>query len=75
MKDFIYEGPVRIIYGAGQYKELKENPHTRRTNLREVYGHNAELQKKFLYNLDKPPCSVINLGLYDVRSYFMSLFK
>ena len=25
MKDFIYEGPVRIIYGAGQYKELKEN--------------------------------------------------
>ena len=26
MKDFIYEGPVRIIYGAGQYKELKENP-------------------------------------------------
>lgn len=24
MKDFIYEGPVRIIYGAGQYKELKK---------------------------------------------------
>ena len=30
MKDFIYEGPVRIIYGAGQYKELKENPHDRK---------------------------------------------
>ena len=48
---------------------------TRRTNLREVYGHNAELQKKFLYNLDKPPCSVINLDVYGVRSYFISLFK
>lgn len=30
MKNFIYEGPVRIIYGAGQYKELKENPHDRK---------------------------------------------
>ena len=34
--------------------------------------HFAERLKNFLYNLDKPPLSVINLNLYDVRSYFMS---
>ena len=45
---------------------------TRRTNHAAFLGHSAERLKKFLYNLDKPPSSVINLGLYDVRSYFMS---
>ena len=46
---------------------------TRRTNRRDFCGQSAERSKKFLYNLDKLPHSVINLGLYDVRSYFMSL--
>ena len=46
---------------------------TRRTNRAAFLGHCAESAKKFLYNLDKPPHSVINLDLYDVRSYFMSL--
>ena len=46
---------------------------TRRTNRRDFCGQSAERSKKFLYNLDKPPHSVINLDLYDVRSYFMSL--
>jgi hypothetical protein len=45
---------------------------TRRTNRGAFLRHFAESVKKFLYNLDKPPRSVINLGLYDVRSYFMS---
>jgi hypothetical protein len=46
---------------------------TRRTNRRDFCGQSAERSKKFLYNLDKLPHSVINLDLYDVRSYFMSL--
>ena len=47
MKDFIYEGPVRIIYGAGQYKELKENPHARK-KLMEIIDSFGPMQSLFM---------------------------
>lgn len=47
MKDFIYEGPVRIIYGASQYKELKENPHDRK-KLMEIIDSFGPMQSLFM---------------------------
>ena len=47
MKDFIYEGPVRIIYGAGQYKELKENPHDPK-KLMEIIDSFGPMQSLFM---------------------------
>ena len=47
MKDFIYEGPVRIIYGAGKYKELKENPHDRK-KLMEIIDSFGPMQSLFM---------------------------
>ena len=47
MKDFIYEGPVRIIYGAGQYKKLKENPHDRK-KLMEIIDSFGPMQSLFM---------------------------
>lgn len=47
MKDFIYEGPVRIIYGAGQYKELKENPHDCK-KLMEIIDSFGPMQSLFM---------------------------
>ncbi|MFA4033467.1 hypothetical protein ACEG19_06155 [Blautia stercoris] len=47
MKDFIYEGPVRIIYGAGQYKELKENPYDRK-KLMEIIDSFGPMQSLFM---------------------------
>ena len=47
MKDFIYEGPVRIIYGAGQYKELKENPHDSK-KLMEIIDSFGPMQSLFI---------------------------
>lgn len=47
MKDFIYEGPVRIIYGAGQYKELKGNPHDRK-KLMEIIDSFGPMQSLFM---------------------------
>lgn len=58
MKDFIYEGPVRIIYGAGQYKELKENPHDRK-KLMEIIDSFGPMQSLFMEITTEKPADII----------------
>ena len=67
MKDFIYEGPVRIIYGAGQYKELKENPHDRK-KLMEIIDSFGPMQSLFMENQKKRSSELaLRTSFYSLR--------